>query len=121
MQPHLSDSTVQDQDGASAAGAWRRVRGRAHLTKMACSRLVPTGMLSRSGSLANPSPLGSMIQKRARGDSVPTITSPAYLASEGAGTEEFGVVGVGEEGEDDAGRHGRVFNREWSIVNPGPF
>jgi hypothetical protein len=55
------------------------------LTKIACSRLVPAARLSRSGIRAKPLPLGRRIQKRARGDSVPTITSPAYLASEGAG------------------------------------
>jgi hypothetical protein len=65
-----------------------RVRGRRglQLTKIACSRLVPAGRLSRSGISAKRLPFGLRIQKRARGDSVPTITSPAYLVREAAGT-----------------------------------
>jgi hypothetical protein len=55
------------------------------LTKIACSRLVPVGRLSCSGSFAKPLSVGLRIQKRPRGDSVPTITSPAYLMKEAAG------------------------------------
>jgi hypothetical protein len=74
----------RDQPSRTARG---RVRGRRglQLTKIACSRLVPAARLSRSGISAKPLPLGLRIQKRARGDSVPTITSPAYLAREPAG------------------------------------
>ena len=63
------------------------VRGRRglQLTKIACSRLVPAARLSRSDISAKRLPFGLRIQNRARGDSVPTITSPAYLASEAAG------------------------------------
>lgn len=73
--------------GVVAARRHGRVRRRSgsQFTKIACSRLVPADRLSRSGISAKPLPLGSRIQKRARGDSVPTITSPAYLAREAAG------------------------------------
>ena len=71
--------------GGLLAGVFHPVSVTGYLTKIACSRLVPAGRLSRSGISAKRLPLGLRIQKRARGDSVPTITSPAYLAREAAG------------------------------------
>jgi DNA-binding NarL/FixJ family response regulator len=72
---HIGDRGI----GVVAASPPSRVRGRRGLqvTKIACSRLVPAARLSRSGISATPLPLGLRIQKRPRGDSVPTITSPA--------------------------------------------